>query len=1586
MPLSKYYIRNEHSLADPELYRSADKDDPEALLEGVSMAALVGLLRQLGDLAEFAAQIFHNLHEEVMVTSARGHCLMDRVQQLEAEVPSLEKAFYSQTHHSSFFTSGGVSWHPNLRSEQNLVTHGDMPRFIMDSYEECRGPPRLFLLDKFDVAGAGACLKRYTDPSFFKIELASIATGEVHREKRIRKIKQKKGARLRDGEAPIVQSHSKLHQLLLEDRIENGYSNPARLVKLKKRQLNGHSAETEAGKCYMEKFLETPSPAHKLICETSLIPLPLNLTLDDTSEEGIRILEISSINPVKNSFEYHKSPNEEELELKPFLEVNGKTYGDLPEEKEQISLGVTDEISSSDPKLPREREVTVHDQMKIQGSLDGYHSDDVASEVDNYMDALTTMESELETDNEWKPKKGFLNIQKVTDTDVKEEHQLQARFSDSQSFGDSSTSDDINSFKEDGNGEKVQARLSDSHSAKTSSTSDSISSVRRDGNEHVELLAYFSDSQSVDNSSTSDENNSFKKDKSCFTHSASLSTVVENIPSESILFRYAKYHQLQVEDTSSNQIPQIVEFHNTDCGKIVMHDVPNVKEESSDSWQTSSDFVTKGLNLCSTSPVTLPAGTQPDEIPPDPAELNLRLEDNEDRTGLVESISAKPISLSLVKDDAFPVDSSDKKSVDNLEGDDPYVHSDDLKDLSPVHPVNCFNGEVSSGLIIESPNDEPCSAEIEVFHSDLQSKMVHSDEICESTCSVDPFDGNGCFKNQSSPDNLVMVNDVVTENIQSEDQAIFTVPSVDNAENDAGIGTCPPSGLINSPSRSLSDVQEPLYGSSDSYKMAMELAQISMDSNKEKGENPLEPSTEITSSDTIFSPMINVTKSVESFNSFKDLHEKEMEVSEAFGKQTFSELEEQKIVDKPELACADVQLNLNKPVLYDLNDSEGWNNIQNSAIEQFSHSAFVDDVKMLPAFSRLDTRQSESIFNDQNDLLQNRQDNYPSSSCNQMESETDAELFLQSQIGEQDTEFLPRDEENFASEKSQSQQMQRYQSKQESIHATSEFAPERYGDGPSSSYSSGQEINTIKHVMDPMKSPLPDFFPRATESNLDVIPPLPPLPPMQWRMGKLQHDSLFSMREELEVNWDSVQAMQSIKPDKKSQPGFPTSERDMLLHQSSFLPVMAVESDNLQHSGFPVGVSGNPVAIPLKLPVMVNDAIGQYNYVVLDRNQIQNPFLTLPVVSSGRPPHDYIVASEREMVQNSKLCSPILPAEFAASGHDSISPPENLCHPPSQFMTQTSSEVKTPQHSISNVVSTGRPPNGYDGDFEGEILPISNQYLKIPPAECAVFGDDPIAPQENLIQSPSQLMSETSSEVKTLEQSISSVVYMGMAPHGYAIASEGEMVQNSNPLPPVRPAECSDSGHDSTSLQESPTQPPSQLMTETSLEVKTLQSMSNAEGEQGHPFMLLMSPPNMESMEPNQSFLPSMGEMPSYLDTYAQTSDFESERINGKPKNKLPRPRNPLIDAVVAHDKSKLRKVTERVVPQTAPNVQERDSLLEQIRTRSFNLKPAVATRPSFQGPKTNLKLAAILEKANAIRQAFAGSDEDDDTDSWSDS
>ena len=68
MPLVRFEVRNEVGLGDPDLYggaaaaaaaagagkkgASAEEEEPKALLEGVAVAGLVGILRQLGDLAE----------------------------------------------------------------------------------------------------------------------------------------------------------------------------------------------------------------------------------------------------------------------------------------------------------------------------------------------------------------------------------------------------------------------------------------------------------------------------------------------------------------------------------------------------------------------------------------------------------------------------------------------------------------------------------------------------------------------------------------------------------------------------------------------------------------------------------------------------------------------------------------------------------------------------------------------------------------------------------------------------------------------------------------------------------------------------------------------------------------------------------------------------------------------------------------------------------------------------------------------------------------------------------------------------------------------------------------------------------------------------------------------------------------------------------------------------------------------------------------------------------------------------------------------------------------------------------------------
>jgi hypothetical protein len=84
MPLVRYEVRCEHSLATSELYHIENEDDSKRLLEGVAMAGLVGIIRQLGDLAEYVLQfqvllillelIYVFSHSSSIITVAI-HCL-----------------------------------------------------------------------------------------------------------------------------------------------------------------------------------------------------------------------------------------------------------------------------------------------------------------------------------------------------------------------------------------------------------------------------------------------------------------------------------------------------------------------------------------------------------------------------------------------------------------------------------------------------------------------------------------------------------------------------------------------------------------------------------------------------------------------------------------------------------------------------------------------------------------------------------------------------------------------------------------------------------------------------------------------------------------------------------------------------------------------------------------------------------------------------------------------------------------------------------------------------------------------------------------------------------------------------------------------------------------------------------------------------------------------------------------------------------------------------------------------------------------------------------------------------------------------
>lgn len=67
----------------------------------------------------FAAEVFRDLHEEFVSVGGRAHDLTVRVQQLEAELPAVEKTLLSEPNQLRFaYTNGTNTWHVNIEIER----------------------------------------------------------------------------------------------------------------------------------------------------------------------------------------------------------------------------------------------------------------------------------------------------------------------------------------------------------------------------------------------------------------------------------------------------------------------------------------------------------------------------------------------------------------------------------------------------------------------------------------------------------------------------------------------------------------------------------------------------------------------------------------------------------------------------------------------------------------------------------------------------------------------------------------------------------------------------------------------------------------------------------------------------------------------------------------------------------------------------------------------------------------------------------------------------------------------------------------------------------------------------------------------------------------------------------------------------------------------------------------------------------------------------------------------------------------------------------------------------------------------------
>eukprot|EP01096_Ripella_sp_DP13-Kostka_P012969 TRINITY_DN552_c1_g2_i1.p1 TRINITY_DN552_c1_g2~~TRINITY_DN552_c1_g2_i1.p1 ORF type:complete len:556 (-),score=258.43 TRINITY_DN552_c1_g2_i1:97-1731(-) len=154
------------------------------ILPTINHATRCGLMDQMTLLFSFSTKLFEGLVDDASKTSERIKSITQRVDALVDQVPQTQH-FMQTIDPSVTFGYQRLEYNNEQQEDQQLFSPQTLPLSVKDSWDRCKPPPNLALLDTFDPSSS--CLKKYTNPNFFIEQWAEEMKRKIDEDRQKRK-------------------------------------------------------------------------------------------------------------------------------------------------------------------------------------------------------------------------------------------------------------------------------------------------------------------------------------------------------------------------------------------------------------------------------------------------------------------------------------------------------------------------------------------------------------------------------------------------------------------------------------------------------------------------------------------------------------------------------------------------------------------------------------------------------------------------------------------------------------------------------------------------------------------------------------------------------------------------------------------------------------------------------------------------------------------------------------------------------------------------------------------------------------------------------------------------------------------------------------------------------------------------------------------------------------------------------------------------------------------------------------------------------------------------------------------------------